>query len=214
MPSAAISTSSTASNFNLNFLTTSQATAAKAKQDSSQSPCRISQSMEAPQTPQTTSHKVLGTRQPGMSYVNRHAVRAVVQNAAKEVAVIHVKEGNFYKLPGGGVEAGEDHHETARREMLEETGCTITIHSNDYFATTEEFRHHLHQFSYCYRADLLNDTGKPTLTEEEISDGFTHSWMAVEKALEVMAAVEPTSELGQFIKHRDIYLLNEAMKER
>lgn len=153
--------------------------------------------------------KAIGTKRPATSYRDRFAVRVVVQNAAGEVAIIHIKEGNFYKLPGGSVELDEDHMEAAHREVLEETGATISIHS-DCFATTEEYRMDLHQISYCYCADLVDDSGKPELTEEELVDGFSHSWMPFNKALEAIKAAEPTSELGQYIRKRDIYLLEES----
>ena len=154
--------------------------------------------------------KVIGARQAGTSYTDRFAVRVVVQNAAGEVAIVHAKRDNYYKLPGGGVEPDEDHREAASREVLEETGATVTVRNGSYFATTEEFRNDLHQISYCYFADLVDASGKPELTAEELEDGLTHSWIPFDKALEIMTAAEPTSELGRFIRERDIYLLGEA----
>ncbi|KAK2597395.1 hypothetical protein QQS21_006019 [Conoideocrella luteorostrata] len=154
--------------------------------------------------------KVIGTKQPDVSYIDRFAVRVVVQNNAGEVSIIHVKTGNYYKLPGGGVELNENHSDAARGEVQEEIGATITMRSGGCFATTEEFRNDLHQISYCYCADVLDATGKPQLTAEEVVDGLSHSWMPLEKALEVMAAVEPTSELGRYIRERDVFLLQEA----
>jgi 8-oxo-dGTP diphosphatase len=156
------------------------------------------------------TQKVIGTKQPDTSYTERFAVRVVVQNTVGEVAIIYSKKGNYYKLPGGGVELDEDHREAAYREVLEETGATVTIRGDSYFATTEEFRNDLHQISYCYCADLVDATGRPELTEEELVDGLSHSWMPFDKAVEVMTAAEPTSELGRYIRERDIYLLEKA----
>ncbi|KAK3935960.1 hypothetical protein QBC46DRAFT_367238 [Diplogelasinospora grovesii] len=111
-------------------------------------------------------------------------------------------------LVGRGIDyPDEDHHTAAQREMQEETGALIKLlRSGDgsCIATTEEYRHDLHQISYCYCADL------PSLTADEISDRLRHSWMPVDEAKRVMAAAEPTSELGRYIKERDLYLLNVA----
>lgn len=161
-------------------------------------------------TKSSPTRKVIGTRQPETSYTDRFAVRVVVQNAAGEVAIVHAKKDNYYKLPGGGVELDEDHREAASREVQEETGATVIMRSGSYFAATEEFRNDLHQISYCYFADLVDASGKPELTAEELEDGLSHSWVPFDKALEVMTAAEPTSGLGRFIRERDIYLLGEA----
>jgi 8-oxo-dGTP diphosphatase len=157
--------------------------------------------------------KVIGTRNPDIHYTDRYAVRIVTLNSSAEIAIIYVKKGNYYKLPGGGVEADEDHLEAAKREVQEETGAVVSLR-NDVacFATTEEFRKDLHQISYCYFADALDTTGKPSLTEDELVDGLSHEWMPIQKGIEIMAAVQPTSELGRFIKERDSYLLSEALK--
>ncbi|EFQ30438.1 NUDIX domain-containing protein [Colletotrichum graminicola M1.001] len=155
--------------------------------------------------------KVIGTRDIDFQYVERSAVRVVVTDAQNNVIIIKAAKDSYYKLPGGGVEAGEDHLKAAEREVAEETGCNVLI-QGACMAKTEEYRRDLHQMSYCYRAKLLDKTGKPTLTEEEVADGLSHEWVPVDKALDLMTAEQPTSELGNFIKERDIFLLTEVMR--
>lgn len=156
-------------------------------------------------------HKIIGTRQPDKTYAGRKSTRVVALRSSGEIAVIHVKVGNYYKLPGGGIEADESHSDAALREVKEETGAVAALRG-DYFATTEEFRFHLHQISYCYLADVLDDTGEPCLTEEELADGFTHQWMNIYEAMEIMTVAEPTTEFGCFVKERDTYVLAVAAK--
>ncbi|KAI1823746.1 NUDIX hydrolase domain-like protein [Xylaria intraflava] len=160
----------------------------------------------------TPSLKVIGTRQPDVSYIDRYAVRVITVNATEQVALIYAKKGNYYKLPGGGIEMDEDHGEAAAREVLEETGAVVSLRSADgCVARTEEFRNDLHQISYAYVADVVDAAGKPELTEEEQADGLTHEWVPAREALDRMSSVDPTSDLGRFIKERDVYLLGEAI---
>lgn len=161
----------------------------------------------------TPPFKIIGTKNTEVAYTDRSAVRIVTFNAAGEVAIIYAAKDNYYKLPGGGIYPDENHEAAAQREMQEETGGVIKLRDTRCIATTEEYRHDLHQMSYCYRADLIDGSGKPSLTEEELVDKLSHSWMPVEEAKRVMAAAEPTSELGRFIKERDIFLLDVATQE-
>ncbi|OBT60548.1 hypothetical protein VE03_10165 [Pseudogymnoascus sp. 23342-1-I1] len=141
--------------------------------------------------------KIIGTNRPEVSYKERFAARVIA----------------FNSIPGGGIDPGEQHEAAALREMQEETGGLIKLRSNlGCVATTEEYRNDLHQMSYCYVADVLDDSGSPSLTTDEISDGLGHLWLSVDEAKSRMAKAEPKSELGLYIKERDIYLVDEATR--
>ena len=72
--------------------------------------------------------KVIGSKQANINYTDRHAVRTIVPSADKsKIALIFVQKGQYYKLPGGGIELDEDHGIAAEREALEETGCKVKI---------------------------------------------------------------------------------------
>lgn len=53
------------------------------------------------------------------------AVGALVTDAADRLLFVY--EDRVWKLPGGGVEAGETRRETVRREVREETGIDTTV---------------------------------------------------------------------------------------
>lgn len=131
-------------------------------------------------------------------------MRVVTFNAKGELAGLYAKRDNFYKPTGGGIGRGEDHETAVKRWFREATGGLIKLHSNVCVAITKEFRNGPQQVSHCYVADLVDDSGEPALTEGEIGDG--HSWVSVRRAQRTMTVAEPTSELGRFIKERDIYL--------
>ena len=175
-----------------------------------------------PSTTSTTPSKTIGLKSPTTTYTNRHAVRTIISNPNNDnkIILIHVQKGNYYKLPGEGIEMDDpNHHLAAEREAMEETGCkvkiatatTTTTNDNnseyDYIATVEEWRNDLHQMSYCYEAELVEDTGKVALTDEEKAEGLQREWVSIEEALDRMRRVQPTSELGDFIKERDLFFL-------
>lgn len=150
--------------------------------------------------------RTIGVKAKGTQYVDRHAVRIITKSSKDEIVVLHAKKGNYYKLPGGGVEKGEDHRLAGEREAMEETACKVILDKN-YFAVTEEWRNELHQISYCYAARLVEDTGAIELTEDELVDGLRHEWISMPAAIEKMKASRPTSELGRFIRERDLYFV-------
>jgi 8-oxo-dGTP diphosphatase len=116
-------------------------------------------------------------------------------------------KGNYYKLPGGGIEPEDPNDEVAcQREALEEAGCEVIVRPK-MIAQTTEYRDTLHQESHAYVCTVRADTGKVELTALETSEGLAHFWCSFAEALQKMKTIEPTTELGEFIKKRDVFLL-------
>lgn len=157
-----------------------------------------------------TPSKTIGTKQ-NIKYEERLAVRVIAKNDRDQILIIHAKKDSYYKLPGGGIEANEDHIIAAKREALEETGCIVVVEGSC-IGEVEEWRNDLHQFSYCYVGKLVDDTGVIELTEEEVEDGLKHEWMSIGTALGKMKSAEPTSELGRYIQERDIFFVETFVK--
>lgn len=84
----------------------------------------------------------------------REAVRAIVYDQDDNVAVLNVSKRNYHKLPGGGVEEGEDVDAALKRECQEELGCEIEIIGE--LGQIIEYRKmfQLKQISLCYLAKV------------------------------------------------------------
>lgn len=102
----------------------------------------------------------------------------------------------------------EDPNDTiaCQREALEETGCEVEV-GLERIAQVTEYRGTLHQISHAYICAVRKDTAKVELTELEASEGLVHLWCPVAEALQKMREVEPTSELGGFVKERDGFIV-------
>ncbi|MDO3410467.1 NUDIX domain-containing protein [Saccharibacillus sp. CPCC 101409] len=137
----------------------------------------------------------------------RRAVRAVLLDDSGKMALMHAAKDRYHKLPGGGVEEGEDAETALRRELREETGAEIEIESA--IGRTAEYiaNYGLKQFSYAYSARLVGRPGETSFTDEEEAGGFGVSWIEPREALELMESERPQSYSGHFIRRRDLSIL-------
>lgn len=141
----------------------------------------------------------------------REAARAVVVNEQGQVALLWVGKSNYHKLPGGGVEAGEDRQQALERELMEEIGCAAEIGSE--VGQIVEFRDKwdMKQTSYCYTAKKIGEQKQPTFTQKELDDGFEMKWVdGIDAAIALLTTDKPTSYEGMFIQKRDLKFLEVA----
>ncbi|CZR55581.1 uncharacterized protein PAC_05469 [Phialocephala subalpina] len=131
--------------------------------------------------------KVIGSKDPAITYNDCIAVRAILLNPInQQIAIIKVDKGKYFKLPGGGIEPNEDHSIALARGILEKTGCKTDPDIGPCIAKCEEWHNDLHQISYCYVAKVTEDTGRPELTELGAAEGLKHSFGAVQGAFLVI----------------------------
>ena len=142
----------------------------------------------------------------------RQAARAVVFDDADNVALLHVTKNGYYKLPGGGVEEGEDLMTALKRECVEEIGCEIEVGRE--IGMTVEYRgkFNIKQESYCYLARLAGPKGIPSFTEDEIADGFEALWVPLKEAIRLVEVSNTEDYQGRFIIPRELLFLREAEK--
>ena len=146
------------------------------------------------------------------TYSLREAGRAIVFNKEGKIALLHAFKYCFHKLPGGGVEQGEDVKKALERELLEEIGCKIKIIKELGIILEIKNEYCQKQTSYCYIAEVI-ELGKNKLTEEESEDlGIGVEWVTLKKAIRLMKKDNPDDYTGKFILARDLCFLEEANK--
>lgn len=141
----------------------------------------------------------------------RYAARAVLQDDEGKIPVLYVAKHKYHKLPGGGVEEGEDKKMALVRECLEEVGAEVEI--KEEVGYVEEYRKEwiFKQISYCYYGRIISK-GDVSYTQEEIDNGFTLKWLDYDEAVNALENDDPTDYQGQFVRLRDLALLKASGK--
>lgn len=142
----------------------------------------------------------------------RRAARAIVFDGPK-VALLHATKYGYYKLPGGGIEEGEDIKVALAREALEEIGCQIEITGE--VGEVVEYRAiwKLKQISYCFVADKVGQAVAPDFTEDEQEAGFEIVWAPnLGDAIKLVKESKLDDYEAPFIIKRDASLLEAAKK--
>jgi len=142
----------------------------------------------------------------------REAARAVVVNQDGLLAMLYVSKKNFYKIPGGGVEAGEDLITALKREVHEEAGCDIEVLRE--LGEITEYRTHFKvlQKSYCYLAKVVGAISAPNFEPGELADGFEVKWRSLTEAEKCINEVRTDDYLGRFVTDRELTIIKEAKK--
>ena len=139
----------------------------------------------------------------------REASRAVLFDSDGLIPLLFVSKYNYHKLPGGGIDDGENKVQALAREVLEEVGSEIEVSGE--IGKVIEFRSkwNLKQISYCYIGKIISK-GAPNFTGKELSQGFKVVWLPLDEAISKVENDRPTNYVGSFIQKRDIVFLKKA----
>lgn len=148
-------------------------------------------------------------------YTTREAARAVLIDPDGRVALLHVTNDSYYKLPGGGIDPGEDPLQALERELLEETGCRAEVTHELGTVLEQRYYWNMTQISHCYVARQVGQKGTPDFTELELSGGFELVWAKdINEAITLLKSSEktadPSHEGAKFMRLRDVAIAQRA----
>ncbi|NOU91599.1 NUDIX domain-containing protein [Paenibacillus sp. LMG 31460] len=162
-----------------------------------------------------TDSDILGGAPEFMDHISRYGSRGVLVDNMLNVAMMYMSKSKLYKLPGGGIDEGENTDVAFLREIKEETGYEAEIiHELGYIEEHKKCNNFM-QFSYCYIAKAHNNASKTNLSESEIQLGMVVKWMPLDKALEVMncSALNCNDYSTKFMILRDMTILENAVEK-
>lgn len=136
----------------------------------------------------------------------REAARAVLTDDQGLVPLLFVQKYEYHKLPGGGIETGEDIMTALERECMEEVGCKVDIKGEVGMVIEYRSEWKFHQTSYAYFGKIL-EKGEPDFTQEELDEEFTVVWVPFNQVVKKLTQDEPKNYEGGFIQQRDLAIL-------
>jgi len=147
-----------------------------------------------------------------VNYKIRIASRAIIFDSKNLIALISVPKFGYHKLPGGGLEEGEDIKYTLKREIREEVGSEINIIKEVGEIIEYKNEYNQKQTSYCYICEINGGKGETSFTIEEKEAGFKLIWLSIEDAITLMEKDAPQDYTAKFIRLRDYSFLLQAKK--
>jgi 8-oxo-dGTP pyrophosphatase MutT (NUDIX family) len=140
----------------------------------------------------------------------REAVRAVIIKD-NNVLMVNSNKGD-YKFPGGGMENGETHEQTAKREVQEETGYIIDkvqekigviIERN---IDTYEKGAIFEMTSHYYLCEVTDKTTFQQLDAYEAELEFCPKWINIDKAIENNEAILKKDDKNEWVYRENLAL--------
>ena len=119
----------------------------------------------------------------------RPSTRAVIIKDGK-IAMVYSKKYNYYKFPGGGIEADECMEDALIREVLEETGLCVIRNSIQEYGQVHRIQKGTKedifiQDNYYFLCGVKEDIEQQNLDKYEEDEGFTLEFLEPQLAIDV-----------------------------
>lgn len=137
---------------------------------------------------------------PDGSVFSRPSARAVIIKNGK-IAMVYSKKYNYYKFPGGGIEADECIKDALIREVSEETGLCV-------------IRDSIREYGQVHRIQkgTKEDIEQQNLDNYEADEGFTLEFLEPQTAIDVNRKTKP-DDFTQVMLEREALVLELLMQE-
>ena len=128
------------------------------------------------------TNPTFGEKKQDVIYVNRYGVYAVIPNKDKDQIILVQAPNGAWFLPGGEIEAGEDHLQALKRELIEELGFTAIL--GQYYGQADEYFYSSHRDTYYYNPAYIYEVVSYTEAQKPLEDFNNLAWFPVEEAIE------------------------------
>ena len=123
------------------------------------------------------------------SVFSRPSARAIIIKDGK-IAMVYSKKYNYYKFPGGGIEAGEYMEDTLIREVLEETGLCVIRDSIQEYGQVHRIQKGTKedvfiQDNFYFLCCVKENMEQQNLDKYEADEGFTLEFLKPQLAIDV-----------------------------
>lgn len=145
----------------------------------------------------------------------KRAARTVIVDNAGLFAILEVGDGDYYKIPGGGIEEGESIEQAAAREAREEAGVEVELLgrlSDHAFHEQHPEKGHIVHHSVCFLAKMVGPQQATSFDDWEQSLRFKLHWWDFDTATAHFKAATPTTFFGEQINPRDYAYLLEGKR--
>lgn len=128
------------------------------------------------------TNPTFGEKLTTVDYKARYGVYAIIPNADKnQIILVQAPNGSWF-LPGGEIEAGEDHFSALKRELIEELGFSAEL--GYYYGQADEYFYSRHRDTYFYNPAYIYEVTHFEEIDDPLEDFNNLSWFSIDEAID------------------------------
>ena len=128
------------------------------------------------------TNPTFGEKLTTVDYKERYGVYAIIPNADKnQIILVQAPNGSWF-LPGGEIEAGEDHFSALKRELIEELGFSAEL--GYYYGQADEYFYSRHRDTYFYNPVYIYEETHFEEIDNPLEDFNNLSCFSIDEAID------------------------------